>query len=85
MQNNTKKKIVSILIAAFVLLYPAALIVLVLSLCGVIVSEHSGLAALPFLLLYVVIGASIVIGILIAARQRLQEINGGEEEEAKKY
>ena len=84
-RKNTKKKIAPIVIAAITVLYLAALVTLVLIVCGVIVTEHSGLAVLPILLIYAGIGVAVLIGVLIAARQRLQEINGGEEEEAKKY
>ena len=43
------------------------------------------LAALLFLLFYAVTGLAVALGVLVAMRQRLRELDQGEEEDAKKY
>jgi len=43
------------------------------------------LFALIFLLLYGGLIVAVVFGVIAALRQRLKEIEGGEEEDAKKY
>ena len=48
-------------------------------------SETLEWGILPFLLMYAVIGGAVVAGVLMALAQRLREIDGGEEEDAKKY
>ena len=42
-------------------------------------------AAILFLLIYGVLGGAVVIGVLLALRQRLKEIKGGEEDDAAQY
>ena len=42
-------------------------------------------AALPIMLLYAVLGGAVIIGVIRALLQRLDEIDGGEEEEASRY
>ena len=42
-------------------------------------------AAVGLLLIYGVVIFAIIVGVLIALRQRLKELDDGEEEEAKKY
>ena len=43
------------------------------------------LAALLFLLFYAVTGLAVALGVLVAMRQRLRELDRGEEDDAKKY
>ena len=51
-----------------------------------LVSEMGGmLFAVAILLLYAGGIVAVIFGVIAALRQRLQEIEGGEEEEAKKY
>ena len=38
-----------------------------------------------FLLFYAVTGLAVALGVLVAMRQRLRELDQGEEEDAKKY
>lgn len=48
-------------------------------------ASYGDVAAIGFLIVYIVIIVAIIIGILIALHQRLKEIEGGEEEDAKQY
>ena len=48
-------------------------------------ASYGDAAALGFLIVYILIIVAIIIGILVALHQRLKEIEGGEEEDAKKY
>lgn len=83
MRNTTKKKIAPIVITVLVLLYMAPLIALAaMSVAGI---YREGFAAVPLLLLYLFLGGAVVIGIFKALFQRLDEIDGGEEEEASRY
>lgn len=82
--NTSRKKIAPVVIAILVVLYAGPLV-------GVALAAMAGLAGegmtgvLPFLLMYAVIGGAVVVGVLLAMAQRLKEIDGGEEEDAKKY
>ena len=84
MQRNTNKKIAPIIVTIIVVLCIAPVICLIAYLAGIAVFEGFG-AVLPFLLLYALIGGAVLVGIILAMRQRLREINGGEEDEASKY
>ena len=83
MQKNTKKKWAAILCAAVVvgllgLFLAAILFPLIGEACGEAV-------AMGFLLVYGLAIVAVIVGVLVALRQRLREIKGGEEDEAKKY
>lgn len=85
MRNNTsKKKIAAAVVAILVLLYVGPMVGMVLAaIIGLSKTLEWGI--LPFLLMYAVIGGAVLAGVLIALAQRLREIDGGEEEDAKKY
>ena len=85
MRNNTsKKKIAAVVVAILVLLYVGPMVRMVLAaIIGLSKTLEWGI--LPFLLMYAVIGGAVLAGVLIALAQRLREIDGGEEEDAKKY
>lgn len=85
MRNNTnKKKIAAVVVAILVLLYVGPMVGMVLAaIIGLSKTLEWGI--LPFLLMYAVIGGAVVAGVLMALAQRLREIDGGEEEDAKKY
>ncbi len=85
MRNNTnKKKIAAVVVAILVLLYVGPMVGMVLAaIIGLSKTLEWGI--LPFLLMYAVIGGAVLAGVLIALAQRLREIDGGEEEDAKKY
>lgn len=87
MQKNTKKKIAPIIITLLVVLYMGSLIVLVLGAAGVIsfLGGFNIAFPFPFLLIYALAGLAVIVGIILALRQRLREIDGGEEDEAGKY
>lgn len=82
--NTNRKKIAPVIITVIVLLYVGPLV-------GILLAALAGLAeigageVIPLLLMYVVLGGAVVVGILMALAQRLKEIDGGEEEDAKKY
>ena len=84
MRGNTKKKIAPVVVTILVLLWVGPLVGAVLAvMAGLAGTEASGV--LPFLLLYALAGGAVVVGVLTAMAQRLREIDGGEEEDAKKY
>ena len=75
----------SILSAAVVLLWLAELILAVaLTALEAARAGECGAAAL-LLALYGVLGGAAVIGVVLALRQRLREIDGGEEDDAAQY
>lgn len=67
------------IVVAFVLLYFG------MTLLPLINDSFGDGLAIGFLLLYGLIIAVIVAGVLLALHMRLKEIEGGEEEDAKKY
>lgn len=83
MQNTTKKKIPAVvcaLLAVGVIL--AYLLILIMAMRG----EMPGIpAAVLMVVIYGVPVVAVLLGVLLALRQRLKEIDGGEEEDAKKY
>ena len=84
MQGNTRKKIAPIVVAVLVVLYVGPLVGMVAYAAGLLGAE-GGWGILPFLLLYALAGGAVIVGVLYAAAQRLREIDGGEEDEARKY
>ena len=88
MQSNSErrgKRKCSILSAAVVLLWLAGLILAVaLTALEAARAGECGAAAL-LLALYGVLGGAAVIGVVLALRQRLREIDGGEEDDAAQY
>lgn len=81
MQNTTKKKRGAVISAAvvigFLLLYIGSLVF------AVVMDMDFGAAAI--IGLYGLAILAVIAGILLALRQRLREINKGEEEEAKQF
>lgn len=84
MRKNTKKKIAPTIIAALVVLYIAPMVGMVAYTAGLAGAEGIG-AVVPILLLYALIGGAVIVGVLYALTQRFREIDGGEEDEARKY
>ena len=88
MQSNSErrgKRKGSILSAAVVLLWLAGLILgVALTALEAARAGECGAAAL-LLALYGVLGGAAVIGVVLALRQRLREIDGGEEDDAAQY
>ena len=87
MQNNTnhRKKIAPIIITVLVVLYMVFLVPFVLMAAGILTVFGHAPLAVPVLLIYAFVGLAVIIGIVLALRQRLHEIDGGEEDEASKY
>ena len=83
MRKTTRKKIAPIIITAVVVLYMIPLVILLLAALGGIARESFTLTV--FLLLYAVLGGAVIVGVIRALLQRLDEIDGGEEEEASRY
>lgn len=83
MRNSTKKKIAPIAVAAVaVLLLAGVLLWMVLPLLRLTWGASEVTA---FLAVYAVIVLAVMGGIIAALCQRLREIKGGEEEDARKY
>ena len=83
MQKNTKKKIAPVVVT--ILTVAVLLPVLAVLLIGVQALREAGWVVLAFLAVYALAVCAVVVGVLAAMRARLREIDGGEEEEAKKY
>ena len=82
-QINKDKKRASILSAVVIISILAVFVGFILV---PLVSEMGGmLFAVAILLLYAGGIVAVIFGVIAALRQRLEEIEGGEEEEAKKY
>ena len=82
-QTKKDKKRASILSAVVIISILAVFVGFILV---PLVSEMGGmLFAVAILLLYAGGIVAVIFGVIAALRQRLQEIEGGEEEEAKKY
>lgn len=84
MRNGTdkKKKLAPILCAAVAI---AIFLVYLLFYCTALGSVLTEGPAILVLVLAVLVLAALIVGVVLALRQRLQEIEGGEEEDAKKY
>ena len=87
MRNNTdhtdRKKRGAVAAAAVV---TGAMLLVVLTVgAGILGAGSAGLLAGAILGFYALLGLAVVVGILAALRQRLREIQGGEEEDARKY
>ena len=83
MNKRSKKKIAPIVVAALVVVYLLPITGGLAAAAGLLGATEEW-AAIPFLLTYILVGGAIV-GVLYAMGQRLREIDGGEEEDAKKY
>ena len=81
MQNDTKrsKKKAPIICAAVVIAFLATIL---FPLIGEVMGEA---LAVGFLLIYGGVIVAAIVGVVAALRQRLREIEGGEEEDAKQY
>ena len=85
MQNDirkSKKKAPVLCAVGMILLLSVFLVTIMAPLIG----EAAGKTmAVGFLLIYGSVILAVIVGIVAALRQRLREIEGGEEEDAKKY
>jgi len=85
MQDATKKnkKKAPILCAAVVIAFLGVFLATILF--PLIGEAYGQLMAVGFLVIYGLLIVAVIFGVLAALRQRLKEIEGGEEEDAKKY
>lgn len=85
MRNGTKKskKKAPIICAAVMIAFLGIFLATILF--PLIGEAMGGVLAVGFLLIYGGVIVAAIIGIIAALRQRLREIEGGEEEDAKKY
>ena len=81
-QNRTRKKIAPWIVALVFIVFLGTYI-------GILIFAQLQAKDVPFAVvfigLYIVILAAMIVGIIIALRQRLKEIDGGEEDEALQY
>ena len=80
--KNSKKKAHIICAAVVIGLLSIFLATILFPLIGEVYGE---LLAVGFLLIYGLGIIAVIIGVLVALRQRLKEIESGEEEDARKY
>lgn len=77
--NNGKKKIAPIIFTILIVLYLVGIIAVTL--------VGSRIDNLPVAMILIMVAPCIlaIVGIIVALKQRISEINGGEEDEARKY
>lgn len=83
--DRRRRRISSITAAAAVVLYILPLVIASVFAAVEFLRDGEGFAALLFLMVYGVLGGAVVAGVLLALRQRLREIDGGEEDDAAQY
>ena len=83
--SDGKKRRGAMLSALVVLLWLAGLVAVVIFAAAEAAREGAIGAGALLVLLYGTLGGAAMVGILIALRQRLQEIEGGEEDDAAQY
>ena len=83
--DRRKKRIGSIMAALFVLFYVLPLVIGSVFAAVAFIRDGECLAAILFLLIYGVLGGAVTVGVILALRQRLREIEGGEEDDAAQY
>lgn len=84
MPDNTKKKWIAPVVCAgvVILLLAVVLAALILPVVG---GSYGNAAVAVFLGVYGLAILAVIVGVALALVQRLREIRGGEEDEAKKY
>lgn len=83
--SDVKKRRDAMLSALVVLLWLAGLVAVVVFAAVEAAREGAIGAGALLVLLYGTLGSAAMVGILIALRQRLREIEGGEEDDAAQY
>lgn len=81
MQKNSDTKAGAIIAAGIIVIFLSLLIGFFVMLMAIAGDVFVG----SFLLFYIVFGAAIIVGVLIALKQRLKELNNKELDESKKY
>jgi len=82
-RGSDNKKKAPIICAAVVI--GLMLVYLAVIMYGIIGEAEGEVFAIGFLLIYGAVIVAAIVGVVLALRQRLKEIEGGEEEDAKKY
>ena len=86
MPNSTDPKRPSRITPVFVAVCVIAVVFLIVgSILAFLAMGGANAFALGFMALYVLAGAAVIGGVIAATIQRLHEISGGEEEDAKRY
>ena len=83
--DRRRKKVAPVVMAVLVVLYMLPLIAVALLGAAGLIEIGGGLMPVLFVLLYIAVGGAVIAGVLVAMRQRLREIDGGEEEDASQY
>ena len=83
--SDGKKRRGALLSALVVLLWLAGLVAVVIFAAVEAAREGAMGAGALLVLLYGTLGSAAMVGVLIALRQRLREIEGGEEDDAAQY
>ena len=83
MQRNTDKKTAAFICAAVVIALMLGYLAVIMY--GIIGEAKGEMLAVAFLLVYGAVILAVILGVILALRQRFREIEGGEEDEAKKY
>ena len=83
MRNGTERKRLAAIAAA--LAVAGVMLLLVLAAAAEMAGTAAGLLDLVALGLCLLLGLAVAVGVLAALCQRLREIRGGEEEDARKY
>ena len=83
MRNGTEKKRAAIICAAVIVGFLA--IVLAVYLVPVLGAMYEGLVVAGIMLVYGLMIVAVIVGVLFALRERIREIESGEEEDARKY
>ena len=83
--DRRRKRIGSIIAAVFVLFYVLPLVIGSVFAAVAFIRGGECFAAILFLLIYGVLGGAVTVGVILALRQRLKEIKGGEEDDAAQY
>ncbi len=83
--DRKRKKIAPVAAAVLVILYMLSVVAIVVLAMQSVIRTEGGRLPILMITLYVVIGAGVIAGVLLAMRQRMKEIDGGEEEDASQY
>ena len=85
MQNPTKSKIRRGAVISALVVIGLLTVYLAVVLCGLLEEVVLPWMVVGILLVYALVIIGIMVGVVAALRQRLREIEGGEEEDARKY
>lgn len=83
MQNATENKKLAPVICALAVIVIMAVYIAVM--IYPMLEARGNIALILFFAVYILMTAGVIVGVILALRQRLKEIDGGEEEEAKKF